>query len=133
MKAIEKYKNSNNNYEVLQDKFEVNTVALNFKIKNFILSSKGNIFMINSDSKNVEVSFNLNSNLPSHNFEFYSKINLKDNIKLNQPCSLDIYNGTLYLLDNPSNSLNIYFTDLKKDEYNSNMGCTIFFLKLIFL
>ena len=132
LKAIEKYKNSNNNYEVLQDKFEVNTVALNFKIKNFILSSKGNIFMINSDSKNVEVSFNLNSNLPSHNFEFDSKINLKDNIKLNQPCSLDIYNGTLYLLDNSSNSLNIYFTDLKKDEYNSNMGCTIFFFKIDF-
>ena len=132
LKAIEKYKNSNNNYEVLQDKFEVNTVALNFKIKNFILSSKGNIFMINSDSKNVEVSFNLNSNLPSHNFEFDSKINLKDNNKLNQPCSLDIYNGTLYLLDNSSNSLNIYFTDLKKDEYNSNMGCTIFFFKIDF-
>ena len=133
LKAIEKYKNSNNNYEVLQDKFEVNTVALNFKIKNFILSSKGNIFMINSDSKNVEVSFNLNSNLPSHNFEFDSKINLKDNIKLNQPCSLDIYNGTLYLLDkNLSDSFNLYFSDLKKDEYNSNMGCTIFFFKIDF-
>ena len=132
LKAIEKYKNSNNNYEVLQDKFEVNTVSLNFKIKNFILSSKGNIFMINSDSKNVEVSFNLNSNLPFHNFELDSKINLKDNNKLNQPCSLDIYNGTLYLLDNSSNSLNIYITDLKKDEYNSNMGCTIFFFKIDF-
>ena len=133
LKAIEKFESSKgNDNKVLQD-IKVNIVALNFKIKNFILSSKGNIFMINSDSKNVEVSFNLNSNLPSHNFEFDSKINLKDNIKLNQPCSLDIYNGTLYLLDkNLSDSFNLYFSDLKKDEYNSNMGCTIFFFKIDF-
>ena len=53
-------------------------------------------------------------------------------IKINKPCSLDIYDGKLYLLVNDKNGKNlpnIYYAELKKDELNSNIGCTVFFFK----
>ena len=132
LKAIKKYENSKDNNDL--DRITINKVITNFKIENFILSSKGNIFMINSDSKNVEVSFNLNDDLSSINFELDSIINSNDSIKINKPCSLDIYDGKLYLLVNENdtngkNLPNIYFAELKKDELNSNIGCTLFFFK----
>ena len=132
LKAIKKYENSKNKDDL--NIITVNSVITNFKSENFILSSKANMFMINSDSKNVEVSFNINDDLSSVNFELDSIINSNDSIKINQPCSLDIYDGKLYLLvneidKNGKNFPNIYYAELKKDELNSNIGCTVFFFK----
>ena len=130
LKAIKKFENSKDDNNL--NSITVNSVVTNFKSENFILSSKGNIFMINSDSKNIEVSFNINDDLSSINFELNSIINSNDSIKINKLCSLDIYDGKLYLLVNDKNGKNlpnIYYAELKKDELNSNIGCTVFFFK----
>ena len=130
LKAIKKFENSKDENNL--NSITVNSVVTNFKSENFILSSKGNIFMINSDSKNIEVSFNINDDLSSINFELNSIINSNDSIKINKLCSLDIYDGKLYLLVNDKNGKNlpnIYYAELKKDELNSNIGCTVFFFK----
>ena len=131
-KAIEKFESSNDK-NVLND-IEVNSVNRNFFSQKLLISSKNNIFMINKESKNIEVSFNINGDLSFYDYSRNSKMKFKDN-NINSPYSFDIYGRNLYILDNKIdnngiNNFSIYKAELKKDELNNYKGCTIFIFKL---
>ena len=118
---------------------KVNSVDRKFESDNFIISSKENIFMTNSESKSIDVFFYINKDLSSYNSDLNSKIKINDNNIF--PYSLEIYDGNLYILSNnfDTNYVNstIYQVELKNDELNVNIGCTVFIFKayneLIFL
>ena len=65
LKAIEKYDKSHNINDL--NDIIVNSANKNFKSENFIISSKNNIFMTNSESNNIDITFYLDNDLSSFN------------------------------------------------------------------
>ena len=133
LKAIEKYDKSQNLNDL--NNIKVNSANKKFISKNFIISSKNNLFMTNFETKNIDVSFYLDGDLSYFNSDLNSKIKTKDS-QINLPYSLDINDGNLYLLTNnfsngyELNNCTIYKAELKKDELNNNIGCSVFIFKL---
>ena len=129
IKAIKLYE-EDKDINILKN-IEVNTANQNFLNQDFVLSSKNNVFMINNQSKNVEVSFYLDNDLSHFNYKINSKINCS---QATNPSSIDITNGNIYLLEydtdeNNENKYNIYKAELEKDELGNNIGCTVFIFK----
>ena len=133
LNAIEKYETSNNKNDL--DDITVKSTDRKFLSNNFIVSSKNNFFMINSESKSdVEVSFNPEKDLSRYDQERNSQIKSKVN-SFRLPLSLDINGGTLYLLDVNTTDrgkiiYSIYTAKLKTDELDNNVGCTVFIFKI---
>jgi sugar lactone lactonase YvrE len=133
LNAIEKYETSNNKNDL--DDITVKSTDRKFLSNNFIVSSKNNFFMINSEYKSdVEVSFSPEKDLSKYDQERNSQIKSKVNSFL-LPLSLDINGGTLYLLDvNITDTgkivYSIYTAKLKTDELDNNVGCTVFIFKI---
>ena len=133
LKAIEKYDKSQNSNDL--NNIKVNSANKKFLSENFIISSKNNLFMANFETKNIDVSFYLDGDLSYFNSDLNSKIKTKDN-QINLPYSLDINDGNLYLLTNNFSNdyklqnCTIYKAELKKDELNNNIGCSVFIFKL---
>ena len=129
--AIKKYEDSKNINDLKN--IEVNIANQNFLNQDFVLSSKNNIFMINKESNEVDISFYIDDDLSHFNYQLNSKISYNDTII---PSSIDLVDGNLYLLenvidkDNGKNTYNIYKAELKKDELGNNIGCTVFVFKL---
>ena len=116
---------------------KVNSANKTFISENYIISSKNNIFMTNSETKSVDISFYVDGDLSYFNPSLNSKIKTNDNKNnYNLQYSLDINEDNLYLLtnsfDNEYNLKNcsIYKAKLKTDELNNNKGCSIFIFKL---
>ena len=135
LNAIEKYDKSQNLND-LKD-IKVNSANKTFISENYIISSKNNIFMTNSETKSVDVSFYVDGDLSYFNPNLNSKKKTNDNKNnYNLQYSLDINEDNLYLLtnsfDNEYNLKNcsIYKAKLKTDELNNNKGCSIFIFKL---
>ena len=135
LNAIEKYDDSKNLNDL--NNIKVNSANKTFISENYIISSKNNIFMTNSETKDIDVSFYVDGDLSFFNPNLNSKIKTNDNKNnYNLHYSLDINDGTLYLLtnsfDNEYNLKNcsIYKAELKTDELNNNKGCSIFIFKL---
>jgi len=133
LKAIEKYDKSHNLNDL--NNIKVNSANKKFISRNFIISSKNNLFMTNIETKNIDVSFYLDGDLSYFDSDLNSKIKTRDN-QINLPYSLDINDGNLYLLTNnfsndyELNNCTIYKAELKKDELNNNIGCSVFIFKL---
>lgn len=133
LNAIKNYEDSKN-IKDLND-INVNSVNKNFFSENFIITSKNNFFAINPDSNRIDVSYNIKEDLSSYKND--QNINIKyDNNNFRSPFSLEIHENILYLLGNnigsgdASNDFKIYKAELKKDEFNNNIGCTVFIFKV---
>ena len=152
--------NAIENYEVAKNENYLNDIKVNSANKNFIsesilASSKNNLFMINNEKRNIEISYAVENKLTHFKNNDYSEIT-SGKFQVNWPSSLDIYDGSLYLLDNHFYHKNdtennsfiynfgnendtenetigkfvIYKTELKNDELSYKKGCTIYSFKL---
>lgn len=136
--AIKNYENDNsNNKDNILNNIKVNSVDIGFKPMHFIISSKNNIFALNSESKYIEVSFSIDKDLSSYNKEINTIIPLSEETNDKSYC-LTICNGSLYalhnFLDNGGSDLKdratIFKAEIKNDELNSNVGCSVFIFKV---
>ena len=137
-KAIKNYENdkSTNKNDILNN-IKVNSADIGFKPENFVISSKNNIFALNSELGNVEVSFSIDKDLSSYNRELNTKIKLNEE-SLNKAFCLTVCNGSLYVLENfledgddaGNDKAIIYKAEIKNDELNSNIGCSVFIFKI---
>lgn len=136
--VIKDYENDHS--ETKDDKLnniKVNSKDIGFEPEHFIISSKNNIFALNSEFRYIEVSFSIDKDLSSFIESLNAKIVLNEEV-LDKTFCLTICNGTLYalenFLDNGSDERNdkafIYKAELKTDELNSNVGCSVFIFKL---
>ena len=127
--AIKKYKNSNAQGDL--DKITVYSADKGFNIYNFIISNRNNMFILNNDMKNIDVSFNLNKDLSNYNIVNTTKMNFSED-KNNIFYSIDAFNGTLYILgiSEQKDSYSLDKAEIKKEEYNSNIGCSVFIFKI---
>ena len=127
--AIKKYKNSNVQGDL--DKITVYSADKGFNIYNFIISNRNNMFILNNDMKNIDVSFNLNKDLSNYNIVNTTKMNFSED-KNNIFYSIDAFNGSLYILgiSEQKDSYSLDKAEIKKEEYNSNIGCSVFIFKI---
>ena len=127
--AIKKYKNSNAQGDL--DKITVYSADKGFNIYNFVISNRNNMFILNNDMKNIDVSFNLNKDLSNYNIVNTTKMNFSED-KNNIFYSIDAFNGSLYILgiSEQKDSYSLDKAEIKKEEYNSNIGCSVFIFKI---
>ena len=113
----------------------------------FIISSKNSLYMTNIEDNNIKYSINIDNDLMRFDFNDFSTLEAER--KILWPSLMDIFNGTLYLLDShyntfldenysqiikDDNSTNdtinytIYIYSLGTDEYSRIRGCTNFFV-----
>ena len=124
--AIKNYKNQG-----VLGKINVYSAVKGFYIHNFLISSRNNMFILNNDKRYVEVSFNIDKDLSNYNIVNTTKMYFPESIQDNF-YSIDTYNGNLYILNNLEEKAPyfLYKAEIKKEEYNSNIGCSVFIFKI---
>ena len=106
-------------YEETKDENYLNNIKMTIVNKNivtqyFLLTSKNNIYMTNGENGSIRISYFIDhKDLLNYNFNDYSEIKPEKYI-INWASGIDIYNGTLYLLDN-----HYYSRDKKRNETNN--------------
>ena len=135
--AIKKYENDNSkNKNDILNNIKVNSADIGFKPENFVISSKNNIFALNSELGYIEISFSIDKDLSSYNKDLNTNIKFNEDI-LNEVYCLTVCNGSLYVLENflgksdaEQDKATIYKAEIKNDEFNSNIGCSVFIFKI---
>ena len=132
--AIEKFKKSNEKNDL--DNIKVNKISLDFISYQTLISSKNNIFAINKETNDVELSLTIDGELSNYKKDKNQKIEYEKLGKDYSPISINVNDGKLYLLisnhkeSGDGRKLIIYEAALNNDEFNNNVGCTIFIFKL---
>ena len=131
--AIKKYNSSNNDDDL--NKIEVKEINLDFTSYHTLISSKNNIFGINNETKDVELSLTIDGDLSNYEKDKNQKIEYEKPDTEYAPISINVNEGKLYVLitkikEQSTRKLIIYEAELNNDEFNNNVGCTIFIFKL---
>jgi hypothetical protein len=132
--AIEKYNSSKNEDDL--NKIEVKEINLDFSSYHTLISSKNNIFGINKETKDVELSLTIDGDLSNYEKDKNQKIEYEKPDTEYVPISINVNDGKLYVLitkkkgQDGTRKLLIYEAELNNDEFNNNVGCTIFIFKL---
>ena len=136
--AIKNYENDNSKTKNdILNNIKVNSADIGFEPENFVISSKNNIFALNSEIGYIEISFSIDKDLSSYNKSLNTNITFNEDI-LNKVYCLNVCNGSLYVLENfldnksgaNDDKATIYKAEIKNDELNSNVGCSVFIFKI---
>lgn len=129
-------KNKNSNTEIDSNDIEVKNITLDFFSYHTLISSKNNIFAINKETNDVELSLTIDGELLNYQKDKIQKIENEKQDKDYVPISINVNDGKLYLLtsnkyeQDDRRKIIIYEATLNNDEFNNNVGCTVFIFKL---